>query len=267
MEPLKRVSMPDGCVGEIWVNSPSKALSYYGLSNKETRMDFHALLANMKASSEKFGGYLRTGDLGFIHKDQIYICGRIKDLIIVGGRNHYPQDIEATAEEVASEYVRPGCSAAFTTGHKSTDKGEYEEVVLAVEMKEPLPKANKRESIADMIRSEVFKEHSLSLSCIVLVKPKTMPKTTSGKIQRSRAQQGFITKKLQEVYRKEYPVGDVADFGYVEDKEEKEETSSPAKDLTPAEIRALDKAAIRTMLLDSISQPLLSLQFHPLSSS
>ena len=121
-------------------------------------------------------------------------------------------------------------------------------------MKEPLPKANKRESIADMIRSEVFKEHSLSLSCIVLVKQKTMPKTTSGKIQRSRAQQGFITKNLQEVYRKEYPVGDVADFGYVEDKEEKEETSSPAKDLTPAEIRALDKAAIRTMLLDSISQ-------------
>ena len=60
VEPLKRVSMPDGCVGEIWVNSPSKALSYYGLSNKETRMDFHALLANMKASSEKFGGYLRT---------------------------------------------------------------------------------------------------------------------------------------------------------------------------------------------------------------
>ncbi|KAL7532494.1 hypothetical protein ACHAXR_007665 [Thalassiosira sp. AJA248-18] len=254
VDPVRRVALPDETVGEIWVNSPSKALKYYGKDVKETKMDFHALLEDMKASSEKYGGYLRSGDLGFLHKEQLYICGRIKDLIIVGGRNHYPQDIEATAEEVASEHVRPGCSAAFSIGLKSGDTGDYEEVVLAMELKEPLPKANKRENIVNMVRAEIFKEHSLSLSCIVLVKPKTIPKTTSGKIQRSKAQQAFLTKTLQEVYRKEFPTGDVADFGYVEVTEEKQSKPSPKKALTPAEIRALDKPAIRKMLVDSISQ-------------
>jgi len=254
VDPVRRVALPDDTVGEIWINSPSKALGYYGKNVKETKADFHALLENMKETSEKFGGYLRSGDLGFLHKEQVYICGRIKDLIIVGGRNHYPQDIEATAEDVASEHVRPGCSAAFSIGIKSGDMGDYEDVVLAMELKEPLPKAIKRESIVDTVRAEIFKEHSLSLSCVVLVKSKTMPKTTSGKIQRSKAQQAFLGRSLQEVYRKEFSTGDVADFGFVEIKEEKQSTPSPVKDLTPTEIRALDKPTIRKMLLDSISQ-------------
>ena len=254
VDPVRRVALPDDTVGEIWINSPSKALGYYGKNVKETKADFHALLENMKETSEKFGGYLRSGDLGFLHKEQVYICGRIKDLIIVGGRNHYPQDIEATAEDVASEHVRPGCSAAFSIGFKSGDMGDYEDVVLAMELKEPLPKAIKRESIVDTVRAEIFKEHSLSLSCVVLVKSKTMPKTTSGKIQRSKAQQAFLGRSLQEVYRKEFSTGDVADFGFVEIKEEKQSTPSPVKDLTPTEIRALDKPSIRKMLLDSISQ-------------
>ena len=257
VDPVRRIALPDGMVGEIWISSPSKALGYYGKDVKETKMEFHALLEDMKESSAKFGGYLRSGDLGFIHKDQLYLCGRIKDLIIVGGRNHYPQDIEATAEEVASDHVRPGCSAAFSIGLKSGDNGEYEEVVLAMELKEPIPKSAKCESIADMVRAEVFKEHSLSLSCIVLVKPKTMPKTTSGKIQRSKAQQQFLTKKLQLVHKKEYPTGDVASFGFLESngvKEKQPDTSPAPIDESPDDIRALDKKKIREMLLNSISQ-------------
>ena len=84
-----------------------------------------------------------------------------------------------------------------------------------MEFKEQLPKSSQHESIADKVRAEIFKEHSLSLSFIVFAKPKTMPKTTSGKIQRSRAQQAFLGKKLQEVFRKAYQVGDVADFGHM----------------------------------------------------
>mmetsp|Transcript_39224 Transcript_39224/g.84599 ORF Transcript_39224/g.84599 Transcript_39224/m.84599 type:complete len:932 (+) Transcript_39224:87-2882(+) len=254
VDPVRRVALPDGTVGEIWVNSPSKALGYYGLGVKETKTDFHALLENMKETSEKFGGYLRTGDLGFLHEEQLYICGRIKDLIIVGGRNHYPQDIEATAEDIASAHVRPGCSAAFSIGSKSGDQGDYEEVVLALELKEPLPKSTKYESIASTVRNEVFKEHSVSLSSVVLVKQKTMPKTTSGKIQRSKAQQAFLGNTLQELHRKDFATGDVADFGDVETKGETQTIKpSPVSNLSPAEIRALDKPAIKKMLLDSIS--------------
>lgn len=253
VDPVRRVSLPDGNVGEIWVNSPSKALGYYGVGAEETKADFHALLENMKETSKKFGGYLRTGDLGFLHKEQLYICGRIKDLIIVGGRNHYPQDIEATAEDIASAHVRPGCSAAFSIGSKSGDRGDYEEVVLAMELKEPLPNSTKYESIATAVRNGVFKEHSVSLSSVVLVKQKTIPKTTSGKIQRSKAQQAFLGRTLQELYRKDFATGDVADFGYVEIEEENESTLRLASKLSPAEIRALDKPAIRKMLNDSIS--------------
>jgi len=255
VDPVRRVALPDGTVGEIWVNSPSKALGYYGYDANETKADFHALLENMKEISEKFGGYLRSGDLGFLHEEQLYICGRIKDLIIVGGRNHYPQDIEATAEDIASDHVRPGCSAAFSIGSKSGDMGEYEEVVLAMELREPPPKSTKYESIATATRNEVFKEHSVSLSCVLLVKQKTMPKTTSGKIQRSKAQQAYLGKNLQELYRKDFATGGVADYGYVEVKEEKEKQSNPcpASNLLPPEIRGLDKSAIRKMLVDSIA--------------
>ncbi len=214
----------------------------------------------------KCGGYLRTGDLGFLHKEQLYICGRIKDLIIASGRNHYPQDIEATAEDVASEYVRPGCSAAFSTSVKNTAQKDYEEVVLAMELKEILPSTNKCEMISDLVRAEIFKEHSFSLSCIVLVKQKTMPKTTSGKIQRSKAKYAFIEKSLQEVYRKDFSTLDTADAKNNEEKQSKSlhtiETidgkqlpnSIPAEKLASTEVRALDRPAIRNMLLESISQ-------------
>ena len=264
VDPVRRVNLPDGMVGEIWVNSPSKAIKYYGKDSKDTKAEFHAILEDMKDTSIKFGGYLRSGDLGFMYKNQLYIAGRIKDLIIVGGRNHYPQDIEGTAEDVASDFIRPGCSAAFSIGLKSSgETGDYEQVVLVMELKDPQPKRNKLESITDMIRAEVFKEHSLSLSCVVLVKQKTMPKTTSGKIQRQNSMKLFMMKKLSEVYRKEYPVGDYSNFGYAENGESNATSNgnghaktapSPSSDMSPEEMRALDKKAIRKMLLDSISQ-------------
>jgi acyl-CoA synthetase (AMP-forming)/AMP-acid ligase II len=309
VDPVRGVSLPDGTVGEIWIDSPSKAVGYYGKSAKETKADFHAFLEGDEEAPIGSGGYLRSGDLGFLHEGQLYICGRIKDLIIVGGRNHYPQDIEATAEDVASEHVRPGCSAAFSTAVESGDMGVYLEVVIAMELKEPLPKMNECESIVDSIRTEILKEHSLSLSCVVLVKQKTMSKTTSGKIQRSKAHQEFLGKRLQEVYRKEFSTGgvsksddfrinenggDVSSSGHINIAEVKEDcdvadsgdmemidikagkqskpnpgespttadgvvdrpgvSSASRKDLTPTEIRVLDKREIRNMLLDSISQ-------------
>lgn len=260
VDPVRLCLLPDGRVGEIWVNSPSKALKYYGKDVSETKQDFHAIIEDMKAASIKFGGFLRTGDLGFMHKDQLYVCGRIKDLIIVAGRNHYPQDLEATAEYVASEHVRPGCSAAFSIGSTSGDKGDYEQVVLAMELKEPIPKGDKLtsicESISNKVRSEIFKEHALALQSIVLVKPRTIPKTTSGKIQRSKACASFINKTLEELFRKDF---DGSEIGmYSDDLPSKKELADKAKGKsnakTPEEIRELEYKEIKAMLIKSIVQ-------------
>jgi acyl-CoA synthetase (AMP-forming)/AMP-acid ligase II len=113
-------------VGEIWINSNSKAAGYYNMAD-ETQKDFFATMKNDQTVQ-----YLRSGDLGFMHHGELFICGRIKDLIIIGGRNYYPQDIEATAE-ACSEQLRPGCSAAFTVDPIS---GDSEQVALIAELRE-----------------------------------------------------------------------------------------------------------------------------------
>lgn len=131
--------LPDDRVGEIWIKSDSKALGYYK-KESETIRDFGAMLASNGGTTQKNDlkqGYLKTGDLGFMHNKELFICGRIKDVIIVGGRNYYPQDIEVIAES-CDERIRPGCVAAFTVDPNS---GHDEEVALLVELKEvPSPK-------------------------------------------------------------------------------------------------------------------------------
>ena len=265
-DPVSRAALPEDRVGEIWVDSPSKARGYYGRDAEETQADFHATLDGQEATRD---GYLRTGDLGFLHGEQLYVCGRIKDLLIVNGRNLYPQDIEATAEDVVSEYVRAGCSAAFAVGAAS-DKEGGETVVLAMEFKEPLPStAAARRDVAATVRAEISKEHSLPLACVVLVRPRTMPKTTSGKIQRAKARQAYTAGTLEEVCCEEFatgdgaagaacvkPSGEAANAEAVGDGDG--EPSVPAlraapKKLTPAELRALDRPAILDMLLDTIA--------------
>lgn len=126
-------ALSEDLVGEIWIQSPSKAAGYFG-KPELTKEDFHAQL---KSTGESNGNsndsdYLRTGDLGFMHGGELFICGRLKDLIIVGGRNYYPQDIEATAE-ASSDLLRPGCSAAFTI---DPTHGGGEEVALVAELRD-----------------------------------------------------------------------------------------------------------------------------------
>jgi acyl-CoA synthetase (AMP-forming)/AMP-acid ligase II len=163
-----------GHVGEIWIRSPSKARGYYK-NPQLTKDSFLAeiLIApstskeeNEPAKEEEEGdgethqkesanssdnnnsnndddpsvGYLRTGDLGFMHKEELFICGRLKDLIIVGGRNYYPQDIEATAEST-SDLLRPGCCAAFSLDSRAgLEGGGTEEVALIMELRDILSK-------------------------------------------------------------------------------------------------------------------------------
>lgn len=126
-------ALPEGQVGEIWVASPSKAQGYWNQSAL-SQHEFHAPLpANATATSPAAqDGFLRTGDLGFLHAGELFICGRVKDLIIVRGRNHYPQDIERTAELHQAAHLRAGCSAAFSL--VATKERHTEEVIYVAEV-------------------------------------------------------------------------------------------------------------------------------------
>jgi len=197
----KMIEVVEDTVGEIWIRSPSKAAGYYNMP-EETRLDFHGQLKGVNTGDD---GYLRTGDLGFIHKQELFICGRLKDLIIVGGRNYYPQDIEGTAE-ASSESLRPGCSAAFTI---DLNQADGEEIALVLELKE-VPQGNMQatcDPIIDAIKRAISQEHSLGISQIVLLKPKTVPKTTSGKIARAWCRKAFVDNSLDVVYRRSFKEG------------------------------------------------------------
>jgi thioester reductase-like protein len=178
---------PAGAVGEIWVGGPTLARGY--MNRPEVNREvFGARLDTGE------GPYMRTGDLGFIREDgELFIGGRRKDLIIIRGKNHYPQDIEKTAEESCRAVLRPGCNAAF-----SVDAGGEERLVLVQELN-PHPKGAAPVSEGSVsfepafqaVRAAVTEEHGVDPYAIVLIKPGTIPKTSSGKIQRRACRDGF----------------------------------------------------------------------------
>jgi len=172
---------PPNQVGEIWVSSPSIALGYWN-NPEETEKTFGAYL-----SDDGSGPFLRTGDLGFFKDDELFVTGRLKDLIIIRGRNHYPQDIELTVER-SHTALRPGCGAAF-----SVDAVGEERLVLVQEIDH---KQQNIEEIIERIRQAVVEEHELQPYAIVLIKVGSIPKTSSGKIQRHLCRRMFINGSL-----------------------------------------------------------------------
>jgi acyl-CoA synthetase (AMP-forming)/AMP-acid ligase II/acyl carrier protein len=240
-------------VGEIWINSPSKAAGYFG-KKAESMDDFEAKIESDEGgkSSAVINGYLRTGDLGFFYNDELFICGRLKDLIILAGRNYYPQDIEATAE-ACSDLLRPGCSAAFSVT-KSHEGGE--EVALVLELRD-VPGSSIEvqrlcDPLADQIRSAVNQEHSLAVSHIVLVSTKTVPKTSSGKIARAWCRKGFLADTLQSVFKKSFQKG--AETFEIEADENStaaaaaKSSNAPLTEDKIAELRAMSKDEIMDRL-------------------
>ena len=235
--------LPEDRVGEIWVTSKSKAAGYFG-KRAESKGDFHARLKDVQPGP---GGYLKTGDLGFLHKEELFVCGRLKDLIIVGGRNYYPQDLEATAE-ATSEHLRPGCSAAFTID--PTRPGE-EEVALVMELRE-VPAASQAEQLckklADDVRATIIQDHSLGISQVVFLKTKTVPKTTSGKIARAWCRKGFLAGTLQVVYKKSFR-DNTSDL-----KIEQSEASAAVSKESISDLRAMSREEIVDRLRVDVSR-------------
>jgi acyl-CoA synthetase (AMP-forming)/AMP-acid ligase II len=170
VDPDTHAPLPEGVGGEIWVKGPGVAAGYWG---------------NPAASQEAFaarrsdgeGPYLRTGDLGFLARGELFPTGRLKDLIIVRGRNLYPQDVEATLER-AHAALRPGRSAAFA----ATVLGQ-EQLVVACEVQRRA--AQPPAEIADALKAAVAAEHGVLPHAVVLLAPGGLPRTSSGKPRRA----------------------------------------------------------------------------------
>ena len=177
--------MPAGQVGEIWVSGPSVAQGYWQRTD-ETEQTFRAYLQDTGE-----GPFLRTGDLGFMHDGELFVTGRLKDLIIVRGCNHYPQDIEATAAK-SHPGVRAGWGAAFTV-----EEGPEQKLVIVLEL-ERRQRAEAAQVI-EAIRRDVAAEHELVVDSIVLVRAGSIPKTSSGKIQRHACRDAFLDGSLDVV--------------------------------------------------------------------
>jgi acyl-CoA synthetase (AMP-forming)/AMP-acid ligase II len=170
-------------VGEIWLRGESVARGYWERPEESART-FGAALANTEE-----GPFLRTGDLGFVRGNDLYIAGRIKDVIIVDGANHYPQDIELTAEK-SHPAIRPGCTAAF-----SVDGDVEERLVMVVEI-EPGKEDTPRREVVGAVRRAVAAEHDLRVHDVALIKARTIHKTSSGKIQRHACRRGYTENTL-----------------------------------------------------------------------
>ena len=179
-----------GDVGEIWVRGESVARGYWNRP-EQTEEVFGARLAEGDADT-----FLRTGDLGFLHDGELFVTGRLKDLIIIRGRNHYPQDIERTVEK-SHPALRAGCGTAFSV----EIEGE-ERLVLAHEIKRThLRKLNAGE-VEAAIREAVAVGHELEMHAVALLGPGEIPKTSSGKLQRQLCRKMFLDGSFETVGKK-----------------------------------------------------------------
>jgi 8-amino-7-oxononanoate synthase len=199
VDPQTCEALPPGRVGEIWVAGPSVAQGYWNRP-EESQATFGAMLAQPAAAEPGAavsrwqpnpGPYLRTGDLGFFEDGELFVTGRLKDLIIIRGRNHYPQDIERSVEE-ACGLVRAGSVAAFAVDHEGRER-----VVVVAELERGKREAAEMAAAFEAIRSRLAKEHEVAAEGIVLVRPNSVPKTSSGKIQRHACKRQFLDGTLE----------------------------------------------------------------------
>lgn len=183
VEPSTCLLCPPGRIGEIWVAGPHISRGYWGQS-PTTATPFSGYLTDVRE-----GPFLRTGDLGFIFSGELYVTGRIKDLMIVHGVNYYPQDIEASVEYL-SEFIHPAGAVAFQT------EGAQGGVVVLAEVKRTVARGIDQALLVGDIRHQVFEDYDLALADIVLLREHSLPKTSSGKVMRGEAKQLYQADRL-----------------------------------------------------------------------
>lgn len=194
VNPDTEAELPDGEVGEIWLHGDNVGRGYWGRA-QETELAFRNKLQSRledgsRAEGSAVGGtWFRTGDLGVYLDGELYITGRIKDMVIVDGRNHYPQDLEATAAE-ASTAVRSGFVAAFSV---PGDAGER--LVIVAERAAGAGRTDP-EPVKEAIRAAISRRHALPVADIKLVAAGAIPRTTSGKLARRACREEYLAGKM-----------------------------------------------------------------------
>lgn len=193
-DPETRIQRTSGQIGEVWVSGPGVAAGYWN-KPEATEHTFGAYLADTGE-----GPFLRTGDLGFVQDGELFITSRLKDLIIIRGRNHAPQDIEYTAEK-SHPALRPGGGAAFSvdgTHISGVDAGAGECLVIVHEVNRHYRDVDV-EQVAAALRQAVAETHELQVYAVVLVKAGSIPKTSSGKLQRQACRAKFFAGSLEQI--------------------------------------------------------------------
>jgi acyl transferase domain-containing protein/acyl-CoA synthetase (AMP-forming)/AMP-acid ligase II/acyl carrier protein len=183
VDPHELRVLPEGRVGEIWIQSRSVASGYFG------QPDATAATFGAYTSDTREGPFLRTGDLGFFDEGELFLTGRLKDLIIVRGVNHYPQDIERSVQAVHPALVS-GAGAAFTV---ASERGEQLVIVQEVDKRTGVDAEELLSPIAQAIREQ----HDLAPAAIALIKRGSLLKTSSGKVQRRAIREAFLGDALQ----------------------------------------------------------------------
>lgn len=184
-----------GKEGEIWISSPSAGVGYWGREDS-SKKTFQNELQNIPGRR-----YTATGDLGRIIDGKLFITGRIKDLIIVAGRNIYSADVEKTVEN-SSEFLRPGCCAVIgvpeevlsSKGIMIPESSDQFGLVVIAEVRDGKPVSK---DVVELIQTRVAEEHGVSVASVKLIKPRTISKTTSGKIKRFECLEQFTKGQLQ----------------------------------------------------------------------
>jgi amino acid adenylation domain-containing protein len=182
VDPETHVACPENHVGEIWVSGDNVAQGYWNRP-EESQATFAAHLAKGDRRS-----FLRTGDLGFVHQRELFVTGRIKDLIIVAGRNHYPQDIERTVQATHPALRQDG-GAVF-----ALEVDGEERVVVVHEVTRP--RKLDLDELVQQVHRAVTETHDVPVESVVLIQAGSLPKTSSGKIQRHACKQMFLSGDL-----------------------------------------------------------------------
>jgi acyl-CoA synthetase (AMP-forming)/AMP-acid ligase II len=183
VDPDAAVPCPPGVVGEIWFAGPSVGQGYW----RDEQASADRFCAHLSDSGR--GPFLRTGDLGFFNQGHLFICGRIKDLIVIRGRNHYPQDIEETVFSIHEAFA-PNSGAAF-----GCPVGGEERLVILQEIDRRTRRVDLNE-LARSIRAHIAEVHQLQVHDVVFLRNGSLPKTTSGKIRRHEARRQYIQSEL-----------------------------------------------------------------------
>ena len=214
VDPDSASELPDGQIGEIWLHGQNLGVGYWG-KEEETNLTFRNILKSRVSQSRAEGApddglWVRTGDYGTYFDGHLYIAGRIKDLVIIDGRNHYPQDLEYSAQE-ASRALRTGYVAAFSVpanqlpqavfenphaGLKFDAEDTSEQLVIVAERAAGSHKLD-YQPIADDIRAAVAVRHGVTVRDLLLVQAGTIPRTSSGKIGRRACRAAYLDGSLR----------------------------------------------------------------------